>query len=216
MPALPNVPNVLKVVLSGTLGSQNWAIVLHESWSGGGPSVADLDTYATALEASWSTNMKSIFPSDVVLTQIKVTDLTSSTGNQGTWSGSVAGTGSGQINSGNAAVLLNYPSSFRYRGGHPRTYLPPATAADLTNSNTWNGTLTGAVTTGWTAFCVTMNTSSYSSFTCGGQCAVSYVSTAINPTPPHRRTTPIVMGIPSGTFSVVAKVASQRRRIGRK
>jgi hypothetical protein len=216
MPALPVVAAVLKVVFSGTIGTYNWANVYHCQYTGGPPDVADLNTFTAALAASWNTNMAPNAQTDVTLTKVTATDLASTSGAEGTWAGTHAGTGSGQISSANASILVNFPSSFRYRGGHPRVYLVPASAATLTDAAHWNTTIVGDVLTGIKVLLGLFYTSSYSSFSASGQCAVSYVSTAITPTPPHRRVTPLVMPISQNTMTVVSEVASQRRRIGRK
>lgn len=216
MPALPVVAGVIKIVQSGTIGTYNWANILHAQYSGGPPDTADLTTFAGALEASWATNIKTVQHTDTILTEISITDLASTSGANGVWTGSTAGTQSAQGNSGNASVLMNYPSSFRYRGGHPRTYWPPFTAGDLQDSAHWTASKVATFTTGCQAYLGLLYTSTYSSITLAGQCAVSYVDKALNPTKPYRRTTPIVMPITRNSFIIETRVASQRRRIGRK
>lgn len=216
MPPLPVVAGVLKVVISGTIGTYNWANVYHCQYTGGPPDVADLNTFTTALATSWNTNMAPNAQTDVLLTKVTATDLASTSGSEGVWSGSHAGTNSGQINAANVSILVDFPSSYRYRGGHPRAYIVPGSAPNLTDAAHWDTTIVANVLTGIKVLLGLFYTSSYSSFSASGQCAVSYVNKVINPTPPYRRTTPLVMPIAQNTMSVISEVASQRRRIGRK
>jgi hypothetical protein len=216
VPALPNVPNVVKVVLRGTVGPYNWVCVLHAQWTGTAPSNAALNAFGTSIEAQWAAHLALAYPSTVILTAVTLTDLTSSSGATGGWSGSTPGSASGSIVGGNAALLINYPSSFRYRGGHPRTYLPPFIAADLLDEGHWTTGLIANVTIGWGDLVNILYTATSGGCSLTGQCAVSYVSTAVTPAPPHRRPTPLVMPIAASSFSIPQELASQRRRIGRK
>lgn len=216
MPALPVVPGVIKVELSGTMSAYNWANILHMQYTGGPPDTADLTTFCAALEASYNTNIKQFFNQDTILTKIQATDLATNTGASGDWTGSVAG---GETASGapaNACVLMDYPSSYRYRGGHPRTYWPPFTWSDMADQNHWATSRVSTFTTDMVTFLGLLYSSTYSSFTAAGQCAVSYVNKALNPTPPYRRTTALVMPITQNSWLVKTEIASQRRRIGRK
>lgn len=216
MPPLPVVPGVIKLVFSGTIGPYNWANVLHMQYTGGPPNVADLDTFCTAMAGYWNTNLAGEFPSTVILTQVQATDLASTSGAQGTAAVSHAGGASGGLVGGQAAFLVDYPSSFRYRGGHPRTYLPPSTTTYLQDSAHWTSASASGMQTNWRLVLGYLYTLSYSSFSCAGQCAVSYVSKVINPVAPYRRTTPLVMPIAQNTCNVKTELGSQRRRIGRK
>jgi hypothetical protein len=216
MPALPPVAGVIKIAIQGTIGPYKWAMIMHAQYSGGPPDAADLTTFAAALEASWSTNIKSFFCSDIYLTEINVTDLSSTSGANGLWSGSVVGTGSGTFNTANASVLATYPSSYRYRGGHPRSYWPPFAAGQLSDSAHWSSANLAAFQTAAEVFLGLLYTSTYTTMTLAGQCAVSYVYTPVGGSPGTRRTTPLVMPITRNSVSFPTEVASQRRRIGRK
>lgn len=216
MTALPPVPGVLKVALRGVIGSHNWAVIMHQQWTGTGPNTGDLDTFATDIGTFWGAVMKGLFPSSVILETTQVTDLTSALGAQGNAAPAIAGTNAAAEISGNAAILVNYPSSFRYRGGHPRSYLPPGGQADLQTPSTWTSAFITSTTTAFGTFLNDLATYSSASFDCAGQCAVSYIWSDPPGTPGQRRTIPLVMPIATGAFTVEAEVASQRRRIGRK
>lgn len=208
MPARPPVPNVFKIAFTGLVGTYNFACILHATWSGTTPSAATCIGLATTLNDAWGTNMNSLFNSTVVMENVTLTDLTSSSGASGNYAHNQAGGSAGSEIAGNTSVLVTYPSSFRYRGGHPRTYLPPPPQSLLLNPGELT---TGAVTsygTGWGTLLGTLAGSSAAGTTLTQQCAVSYF------TDNAARTTPVVM--PISSYSVQQRLASQRRRIGRK
>jgi|HubBroStandDraft_1064217.scaffolds.fasta_scaffold121054_2 hypothetical protein len=216
MPALPVVPNVLKIVYSGTIGAHNWACINHCAWSGTTPTAAALNALATDLEAPWSADLKAYWHTSTILEEIQLTDLTTLSGAVGSATPAMAGTSAGVEIGGNASVLVDFPSSYRYRGGHPRMYLPPFVQSQLASSSAWASGAISQAGTFMAALQALYNSSTSGGTTLAGQCAVSYVNKALNPTPPYRRTTPLVMPIPTDTFTVQAEIASQRRRIGRK
>lgn len=210
MPARPFVANVCKVALGGLVGSHNFAIILHTQYSGTVPTAAQLNTLAGDINTAWGASAKGLFTSDVVLNSVVITDLSSATGAQGVNSTAQTGTDASTIIGGNTAILVNYPSSIRYRGGHPRSYLPPPPENVLATASTINTTYQGQVATGWNAVLAPLFGTSIGTFTTAGQCAVSYV-TGLAP-----RTTPLVMPISQSAITVEVNLASQRRRIGRK
>lgn len=216
MPALPVVAGVIKTELSGTIGPYNFANILHVQYTGGPPDTADLTSFCGALEASYNTNIKQFFDNQTILTKIQSTDLASTSGASGDWTGSIAGGETSAAVPANACVLMDYPSSYRYRGGHPRTYWPPFTSSDMLDQAHWSTSRVSTFTTSMQTFLGLLYSSTYSSFTAAGQCAVSYVNKAITPVAPHRRVTPLVMPITQNSWLVKTEIASQRRRIGRK
>ena len=216
MPARPPVPGVVKIVLQGTMGPYNWACVFHSQWTGATPSVAALTAFATTISGLWASDVKPYMPASTTLVSVVITDISSSTGNQGIFTGNVAGSAAGAAAPSNAAVLINYPSSFRYRGGHPRTYMPPPQITDFLNEYEISTGYVTIVDTWMTAMQGEMNGGTSGGTTLAGQCAVSYIYTPTGGAPGTPRTTPLVMPIAPGSYTVEQRIASQRRRIGRK
>lgn len=210
MAARPFVPGVIKVEWFGTTGYYNWAVIHHVQWTGSTPSVAALTAFATTLAGLWGTDMKGNYYSSLVLNTVTLTDISSATGNQGIDTPNTAGTNTAVGAASNAAILVNYPSSIRYRGGHPRTYWPAATYNSMVDDTHWSSSLVTSVNTFMTAIQNAYSTATSGGTNLAGQCAVSYV------TGKAPRVTPLVMPISGGAFTTVARVASQRRRIGRK
>jgi hypothetical protein len=210
MPARPVVAATLKVEIEGNDGSHAWAVIQHCAYSGGPPSTADLDTFAAAIALVLKNDFIPLYSSYITFTQVVVTDLASISGNQGIATVASGSPSGGGYQGGNVATLVNYPSSIRYRGGHPRTYWPGGVQSDLASPSTWTTGYITAITAAITALQTVYWTSSYTSFVAAGQCAVSYV-TAGAP-----RATPLVLTMARGAFSLPVELASQRRRIGRK
>jgi len=154
MPALPPIADVLKVVFQGTVGDRDWVNVLHYQYSGGAPSSADLDGYAATLSSSWGSVMSPLQDTNTAQTVVQLTDLTSPTSGQGTTESTNPGTREGDFLPASTCMLINYPLSNRYRGGHPRTYLCVGVWADTESPQQWVSTFQSAVTTAWKTFTV--------------------------------------------------------------
>src|ERR1700732_3589281 len=107
MPALPNVPNVARVILKYTLGEDIDVINrLFRSWTGSAPSASDCTTFATTISGAWTAHMAALSPTDLVLKAVLVEDLSSSSGGVGESTGAVAGTRAGAtLPAGVAAVV---------------------------------------------------------------------------------------------------------------
>lgn len=219
MPPLPDVPNVLKVVVQGN-GSEatpiTWANVLHWHYTGSAPSSTTLNTVAAHIGASWGTHMAPECPSPTVQNLIEVIDLTSSTSASGFDFTSRAGTRGDDEIPANSAMLAIYPVSRRYRGGHPRSYLLVGGNADFLDMAHWSTAFTAEVQSHWYDFLNAILAYSTGGMTIDRLVNVSYYSKEINPVPPYRRTTPLVDDLDIGTMFTEQQIASQRRRIGRK
>lgn len=122
MPALPDVPGVLKIVLAGDVDNEDiygWANVLHFKYSGPPPSDADCATIGSDVATIWGTRMAPQCPSPTRLGEVNVIDLTSHTAGQWDSTVSVNGTRGDDSIPANAAMLMSYPVGTRYRGGAP-------------------------------------------------------------------------------------------------
>ena len=216
MPALAPVPNVLKLELSGTDGAgDNWANVLHFRWTGSAPTTVDLDGMCTFISGHWLALVAPQVQPQITLTQVMLTDLTSPTSAQGIdATPQIGGLATTELPS-SVAVLVSYPSSVRYRGGHPRTYLLAGGLAEMADGRTWSAGFVTAVQAAWRTFLNSIVGLTEGGCLVGSQCFVSYISVALNPVYPHRRALPLVFDIGLNTAIVQSEMASQRRRIGR-
>lgn len=208
MAPLPAVPGVVRVTLQGTSSLRNWANVFHVQYAGTIPPAATLVTYAGTLQALWAENLLPLLDESTSTTQIVITDLSSNTGAQVEDAFPAPGTRTGALLPASVAALVNYNSSFRYRGGHPRTYWFVGVETDLLNQSTWTDDFTTDVQNLASATADGFVAGPIDGTTFNNQCAVSY-RTADAP-----RVVPIVM--PISTVTASSGIASQRRRMRRR
>ena len=210
MPPLPSVPNVIRLAFKGTSSELNWENVLHYSYSGPAPTVAACVAIATAWWNEATIGFPAEMPPAAHMDLVTVTDLSSSSGAQGSFGTPTDGTRTGGLLPASVAVLADYPSSFRYRGGHPRSYIFAGVQTDLTDQSTWGSAFVTPLQSVWQLMLASIVGTAFSGTTITEQCAVSYYSAGA------RRVTPLVMPIPSDSATLSLKIASQRRRMRRR
>jgi hypothetical protein len=220
MPALPPVPNVVKIAFIHSDASDLDVVTrLYFEYTGTAPNDSALNTFATACATAWNTDLASLFNPDVTLTEVTVEDLTSPTAAVGTWSGTHAGTATGTPLPAGTAALVNYSISRRYRGGKPRSYWCMGNTGHINTAQTWTSSFISGFATDYAAFLAAIIAGAWSGATLTSQVNVSYYSgfaSVQNPvtlrwknlaTP---RATPLV-DLVTG-FSLNHKFGSQRRR----
>lgn len=218
MPALPSVPNVLKVVIKGISGEStpiNWANVLHFLWSGTAPTVTSATAIANNVITQWGTHMAPEQVNNITMNEVDVIDLTSDTAAAVEIGADTPGTRGDDEIPANVAFLIDSEISRRYRGGHPRTYLIVGGNADFLDAAHWSTAFTAEVASHWDAFLGAVIGFASGGCLVGNQCSVSYVSKEENPIPPYYRAVPIVDVMSGAYVTVEQQMASQRRRIGR-
>jgi hypothetical protein len=188
------------------------------SFTGAGPTVADLGTLATTMSAAWNTNMSPQVNTGVTLTGITLTDLTSASGAQNVTSQARVGTLAGTAMSAGIALIIKFKVNRRYRGGHPRFYLPGRVIADLASSTSWNAGVLTAVSTAWAAFIAGCVLGPPASLGTMAHVNVSYFTGFTNRTFPSGRTRAVPnlrvtpLQDPIVSYSVNGLIGSQRRR----
>jgi hypothetical protein len=216
---LPSVPNALSCVF---VWSSSGDINMQTKWffrySGGAPDA----TACTALAAAIYTAMAAQddqWGSDVDLTNVIVTDLSSVSGGQGEESASTPGGKTPGALSMSTCLLINYKINRRYRGGKPRSYLPWLVETDLTNRRAWNGAAVATAEGRLSTIFAAIIGASSGSTTITEHINISYFdgfTVVTNPTTGRarnvssRRGTPVVDAITGFTGST--RPASQRRR----
>lgn len=219
MPALPNVSKVIRVDFFLTVGAN--ARVrdrIFFSFAGAGPAVTDLNTLAATISSSWLTNLVPQTNTGVTLTGITLTDLTSASGAQTVTSQSRVGTLAGTALSAGVAMIVKFKVARRYRGGHPRFYLPGRVTADLASSTQWASGSTTSLATAFAAFITACEASPPTNIGVMTHVNVSYFNGFTNKTFPSGRTkavptvrvTPVTD--PVTAYSVNGFIGSQRRR----
>lgn len=207
MPTLPDVDHVLKVAVDGTLDDVPCTNLFHIAFSGGPPNVADLNSFAHSFYTAWSTRIMPNLTNQYEHIITNVTDLTTTSSAVGSYGQVSTGGSSGTPCGNQVCILVKHHIARRYRGGHPRTYLPPSSATNIALGQQWSGTFVTTMNTAYTNFisdveAIAVPSVSGPSFVC-----VSYFSGGA------LRVTPLVQSI---TSSVVENtLATQRRRLGR-
>lgn len=155
---LPDVANGLRIRLIGTNQTRPWVNVLHARFTGSSPSLAELTTLAGSISSFWNTSVASTQHTSCQLTTVEVMDISSRTGNIATDNTARTGTGgSTSLCPVNVACCVSWKIGRRYRGGHPRIYVPASTISQVSNGSTWIPGYVTAVQTAWRAMRTSIN-----------------------------------------------------------
>jgi hypothetical protein len=199
---------VIRVVLSGTYSSAKWANVLHARYPGTGLTIADANTLCGNFISTWSTTLGTLQEQSSLLTQVQITDLTSTSAAQGQSTANAAG--SGGLGSGlpaNVALVLSWKILRRYRGGHPRTYITAQRSTNTTLNTTWSGGWQTSALAAARAFRTAVNAMTTTSSGTLVMCNLSYY------TGRELRPTPVADDITDA--AVHTRIDTQRRRLGK-
>lgn len=181
-------------------------------------SSADAITFAALCRAQWIAHTMSQLCSTLTLIETKVTDLTSNTAPQVVDGTSGVG---GNLNTpvpNGVAFIIKFRIGRRYRGGHPKIYLPSASRTGVTNEAVWDSTYANAVLAAFASFIAAVVGGAPVAMGALQHVNVSYFSGFHNVTLPSGR----VQSRPTQRVSVTPdailgytfnpSVASQRRR----
>jgi len=221
MPALPNVAKVVRLDLFFVQGAATRIRDrIYLSFTGPGPGPADLATLTTTISNAWATNMSQDQVAAISLTGIQLTDLTSQSGAQLITSVARPGTNIGTAGNAGLAAIVKFRINRRYRGGHPRFYMPGPPNTQLTTSQTWSAAYIAGVATHFASFVAASVLAPPANFGILAQVNVSYFLGFTNRTFPSGRTRPVPTLRVTPLQDVVVSysgnpiVAQQRRRNG--
>lgn len=145
MPALPNVPGVIRFDLHFLIGTDGLGKCrFYMKYSGAAPTAAQLNTLATYVVTDFNAQLAPLMTNQNQLSSVTITDLTSATGAVGNSSGTSTGSRTGAALPGSTCLLLSLTITRRYRGGHPRIYWPFGVVTDLASEQTWTSAFTTA------------------------------------------------------------------------
>lgn len=209
MPPLPVVPNVTKIEYSGTYHDAKWVNLYYVRFSGTSPSVTDMTGYVTDVATQLNIGYTAEMSVDNEATGIIGTDLTTDTGARGSYDFSAFGARSGDFMPAGVAMVGSLEISRRYRGGHPRKYLPWGTAGTMASGSTidWDSGFVADCQLKFTTLLNAIVGITYGGTTWDQVCNVSYYSgNAL-------RAIPLVDNVASG--QIRTRICSQRRRLGK-
>lgn len=219
MAALPAVAKGVRIDHHWKQGTDANVQVRTFAQYAGTLSTADAVTWLANIVAAMGTYMTANMSNTCSLVLSELTDLSSSSAPQVLDStGHTGGQTAAALPAGNAMVM-RYHMSRRYRGGHPRVYLPGHTSGDLSTPSVWDPTSLANKTAAWITYlaAITSNTNP-AAIGAITHINISYFQGFVNHTfpsgrvkaIPSLRATPVVDVITN--VAGLATVASQRRR----
>jgi len=206
MPALPPVAQVCKVIVQGEFAPTIWENIFHLQFSGLAPDAGALNGLAGQVLTAYVTNFAPLLNTAVAIQSCSIMDLTSPTAASGNATTTSAGSRVGSPNPASIACVISWAINLRYRGGHPRTYLPAGTNEDTINFTSWTQAFIAEATAAASSFHTAMNALVTGSTTYK-LCIVSYRSGNAP------RPQPLPFQIQGS--SVDSRIDSQRRRLGK-
>lgn len=144
-------PGVAQAVVTQHMAGHRCNNILHFYHGSTSPwSSTDIQTLANTLFTQWTNVWKNQHASNVVYNSVAAVDLTNNTPFSATSTGSqVTAVGTGNV-SPSLALMVNFNIAKRYRGGHPRCYLPGFESGALTASeDQWISAALTAATAGF-------------------------------------------------------------------
>jgi len=205
MAVRPPIANVIKMEWTWTCSGVPLANILHVGYSSAPPIPGDLVDMAGQAGVEIADFYLTALNPDYVLVEVICTDLSSDTGNVGSFSSGVAGSNSDPPISAGSSLMVNWQIARRYRGGKPRTYLPPMTSYRLATPSTWDETALSETSTFITNLRSAMEHTTYGDLVLTTLGAVSYVNAHV------ARVDPVFY--PFTGFAIGNLVRTQRRRI---
>lgn len=152
MPTLPPVPKVVRTDFHWVQSTDSNLMVRLFFQYTGSLSTTDAQTWLDNIVAAMGTFMSTVINSEMTLTMSQLTDLTSNSAAQvQSTVQHVGGIVQAPLPTG-TAMVMKYHIARRYRGGHPRTYIPGLSYTYLTTSGQFNSTSLSSVVSAWETF----------------------------------------------------------------
>lgn len=211
MPANVYKPGLVQVrpiyTASDVSGHTPQNILWFQSATATTPTIANLQSMANTFDPLWGNVFVAYAAQNNSYRGSIVTDWSSNAGLQyssvGVYAGK-PGTLSTTAQSAQVAILISYQIGVRYKGGHPRTYLPCVSVSATQGSS--GDEVTTSVQTNLVTAMNAMISGMKGNATLGGQTQMIYR---------HRNNAALATLYQFATFSVSAQTATQRRRVRR-
>lgn len=204
-PAPP--PGTCRTVISGTVITHKWAIVMWLNLTSAAPAVADLQLLANKVSTAWGTNLSPQQSSDTIMNEVLLV-WTPTAGSElfavdtTSHPGTHAGTA---INNTASCAVINHRTGEYYRGGHSRTYFPGIVGTLVDNGSDIQGAYAAAIRSGWSAFSDAINTGPAGGINGAVPGTVRFASSGAWLNPPRF--------VPWQTHSVRSLLGTQRSRL---
>jgi hypothetical protein len=113
------------------------------------------------VSSAWTSTLSQSTHNGYTLATLVATDLNSDMGAVAvTNPGTLGGVASASPLDASVCWLINHKVGRRYRGGHPRTYLPGPRIEDLQNGVSWASASIGTLTSNWQNFVIDLESNS--------------------------------------------------------
>lgn len=220
MAPLPPAPGVIQVTDVYKYGSDTNVINrLFYQYTGARPTAATCNAIAAHRGTLWVPAILGIMANNVSIQQVIVTDLAGTDGQTGNFSPALSGTGGATNLPASSSVVLSHTIGARYRGGHPRSYLPWGTTSNLADPQTWATSFINTVATQATALFITGMVNTQGGTSVVGLAAVSYYQGSTWAQDQHsnwhriptKRSSPLIL--PVTAVVPRARIGTQRRRV---
>lgn len=133
---LPPVPSVARFALAGTWQGQPFINIFHGQYSNAPGDAVVMGQICAAVQTAYHNSFGALQGADCITTGVQGIDLASRQGVIGTGGTNLAGgSTNSSANSVQIAIVASWKIADRYRGGHPRTYLPGITSTDLASGH---------------------------------------------------------------------------------
>lgn len=206
MARLPDVPNALRVGFSGTLNNTPWMVTMHLSYSGPSLDTTGLNSLCATLAQIWDGAFRTIQLQSTVLRTVEAWDLTSAAGAYGSTNVNLPGTIAGGGMANQSALCISWKVNYRWRGGHPRSYLPPPSSAETTGGKNWSAAYQASAQTQARLFRDNVNA------TIQGSTGIELVAIRYQS---KDEPTKMPLVLPIADALVHSRIDSQRRRLGK-
>lgn len=210
---LPDMAQIVQYSIKGSHNGVAWANTGYLQYTGTAPTVADLATIATGIGTAWNTNFAPVCHANVTQDAVRLQDMTNRASSINEVTGMAhAGTRTGTDDANNICCVVSWQINRRYKGGHPRWYVPAGVVADYTSGRLWTTAFTTAMNNAATAMRTAMN-----ALTSGGATYKMVSMELYRKNPATGLPAYVVPPVPYTVQGnkVHGRVDTQRRRLGR-
>ena len=219
MPAV-YAPGVAQVITSGVIGSQPWATSQYwddaevtDPWT-----QSALNALVAAVKAAWSGPWKGFYSSNVIVQSFVAVDLSSSVGlNAQDINNTIAGNKTTQLEPASLCVVMQQIIGARYRGGHPRVYLPWGAYDLMADESHWTTGQISAWQNGWATGITNVRNAMNTAGLTNARQVIPRYTYSYTADPAHHKyrkdKTGYVGAAGVTTYKVSPTVGSQRRRL---
>lgn len=219
---LPAVNHGLKVTLIGTNQGTVWQNSWHYIYTGADVTQAELFTLNNLILSAWQTSIAPLVNTLATLNKCNTVDLTSDQAPTAytTLTTPTAGTralGTAGALPTSVACVVSELVQLRYRGGHPRMYMPLGVAGDVAQGRLWASTPLAAFNSAMITYFTAIGSITSGSHTYNMN-LISYYSGSHKGTEPGGRVPvlrPSPLPRPITSLTVHGRIDTQRRRLGK-